>query len=52
MAQSAGKSRSKSTRSSDSVLGEGELSAQRAYLLGYFFFYSNQVMLNYDLHLL
>lgn len=33
MAQSAGKGRSKPTRNSDSVLGEGEFSAQHAYLL-------------------
>lgn len=37
MAQSAGKSRSKPTRNSDSVLREGKLSAQHAYLLSYFF---------------
>lgn len=38
MAESAGKSRSKPTRNSDSVLGEGGLSAQHAYLLSYFFY--------------
>lgn len=37
MAQSAGKSRSKPTRNSGSVFGEGELSAQHAYILSYLF---------------
>lgn len=37
MAQPAGKSRSKPTRNSDSVLGEGELSAQHAYLFSCIF---------------
>lgn len=44
MAQSAGKSRPKPTGNSDSVLGEGELSAQHAYSLlkhfdCYYFFF-------------
>lgn len=41
MAQSAGKSRSKPTRNSDSFFGEGELSLQHAYILSYLFLHKS-----------
>lgn len=58
MAQSAGKSRSKPTRNSDSVLGEGEFICTTIliYFLVFTFTHSlhssNQGTFNYDVHLL